>query len=347
MRSSSRARPSPGSRPLLCLLSLVALAELAAAETRTRSHAPPFLRGIALGEHSDIDNTTLTNKLNELRWLGASHASIVISWSTNDITSTRIEPRPGSTTPDAVLERMVRRAHALGLKVFLFPILDVQNRKAAEWRGALRPGDWEAWWKSYRRFILHYAALSQRTGVELFAVGSELVTTEKMTARWKALIDAVRKQYRGKLVYSANWDHYAPVSFWNLVDVVGLTAYYKIAETANAREEEMAAAWRGIRAKLLAWSRKIRRPFIFTEVGYPSITGCAIYPWDYTRRTAINLEEQRRAYAAFIKTWRGVKELGGVFFWDWYGPGGKDDRGYTPRGKPAEKLIRDWYVGIH
>jgi hypothetical protein len=241
---------------------------------------------------------------------------------------------------------MVRRAHALGLKVFLFPILDVQNRKAAEWRGAIRPGDWDAWWRGYRRFILHYASLSQRTGVELYAVGSELVTPEGMTARGKELIDAVRKLYRGKLVYSANWDHYAPVSFWNLVDVVGLTAYYKIAETATATEAEMAAAWRGIRAKLLAWSRKIRRPFVFTEVGYPSITGCAIYPWDYTRRTATNLEEQRRAYGAFIRTWRGVKELQGVFFWDWYGEGGKEDRSYTPRGKPAEKLVREWYVGI-
>jgi hypothetical protein len=334
-----------GSRLLVCLT--LALAGIAEAEPAARPRALPFLRGVSLGEHSNIDDTTLTNKLNELRWLGASHATIVISWSTPDVTSTTIAPRPGATTPDPVLERMIRRARALGLKVFLFPILDVQNRKAQEWRGALRPKDWEAWWQSYRRFILHYAALSRRAGVELFAVGSELVTTEGMTLRWKLLIESVRKTYRGKLVYSANWDHYAPVTFWNLVDVVGLTAYYKVADRVGASEAEMASAWRGIRAKLLAWSRKIRRPFIFTEVGYPSLTGCAIYPWDYTRQTAVNLEEQRRAYATFIQTWRGVKELQGVFFWDWYGDGGQGDRSYTPRGKPAEKLVREWYIAIH
>jgi hypothetical protein len=330
-------------RALLC--ASLALATAARAETQGRTRGTLFMRGVALGEYSDLDDATLTRKVNELRWLGASHASLVVSWSTPNITSTKLEARAGSTPPDRVLERMIRRTRALGLKVFLFPIVDVQERKAQEWRGAIRPPDWDAWWKAYRKFILHYAALAQRTKADLYAVGSELVTTETMRARWKELIAAVRKLYSGKLVYSANWDHYAPVTFWDLVDVVGLTAYYKIAEHANASEAEMTGAWRGIRNRLLAWSRKVKRGIVFTEVGYPSITGCAVYPWDYTRATPVNLEEQRRGYAAFIRAWRGVPELAGVFFWDWYGDGGKKDRGYTPRGKPAEALIRQWYVG--
>ena len=83
--------------------------------------------------------------------------------------------------------------------------------------------------------------------------------------------------------------------------------------------------------------------FIFTEVGYPSLDGGAVNPWDYTQVTAVDLEEQRRAFSAFIKSWNGVEQLGGVFFWDWYGKGGAKDRRYTPRGKPAADEIKRWF----
>jgi len=301
---------------------------------------------MALGEYSDLRDPELTAKLNELRWLGVGHVSIIVSWSTQDVRATKIEPLAGSTTPDAVLIRMIERARALGLKVFLFPIVDVRNRKGTEWRGALEPPDWDAWWRSYQRFVLHYATLAARSKAELLCVGSELITTEPMRGRWRDLIARVRKVYGGKIAYSANWDHYTPVTFWDLVDVIGLTGYYKLAEAAGAREEEMLASWRGARSRLVTWSKKLRRPFIFTEVGYPSIAGCAVAPWDYTRTTAVSHEEQTRAFRAFVRAWTGTPQLAGVFFWDWYGPGGKADRGYTPRGKPAERVIRSWYLGM-
>jgi hypothetical protein len=312
--------------------------------TPQTARSDPFVRGIALGQHTDISDADLTGKLNELRWLGASHVSLVVSWSTRDVHSAQIGPLAGSTTSDAVLERMVTRAHALGFKVLLFPILDVQRRRAQEWRGALVPSDWDVWWRSYHRFVLHYAALAMRARVEIFSIGSELVTTEKMRGRWVTLAREVRKIYPGKILYSANWDHYAPVAFWDAVDMVGLTAYYKLADRVLASEREMETAWREAQAHLVAWSRKTKRPFVFTEVGYPSITGGAITPWDYTRDGPPSPEEQRRAYKAFIRAWSGVPALAGVFFWDWYGNGGKEDRGYTPRGKPAEHLIRAWYL---
>ena len=329
----------------LVLLSLLVAAP-AASETTRRPPSGVFMRGMALGEHSDLRDPDLTSKLNELRWLGVGHVSVVVSWSTPDIRSGTIGPTPGSTPQDATLEAMLRRARSLGLKVMLFPILDVRSRKGQEWRGAIHPPDWDAWWRAYSRFILHYAALAARTRTEIFSVGSELISTETMRGRWTDLIARVRRIYRGQLLYSANWDHYVPVTFWDQVDVVGLTAYYKIAETAGAAEDEMQANWRVIRRRLQAWSRKVKRSIVFTEVGYPSLAGAAVAPWDYTQTTAVSLEEQLRAYRAFIRVWTGVPELAGVFFWDWYGVGGKLDRSYTPRGKPAAAAIRAWYLGM-
>lgn len=326
--------------PLALLTTLLGLAPADASAER-----PLAIRGMALGSYSDIRQAKLEEKLDEVKSLGATHVSLVVSWSTPDVRSTSIAPRKGSTTPDPVLERMIKAAHARGLKVFLFPILDVRRRKPLEWRGTMKPKSWDEWWRAYHRFMGHYARIAARTGVEMLCVGSELVTTETMRERWSTLIGEVRRLYRGKLVYSANWDHYQPVCFWDLVDIAGLTAYYQLTKNKQAAEKEMTTAWMAVRKKLVQWSRKIKKPFLFTEVGYPSMDGCAVQPWDYTLDAPVDLEEQRRAFSAFVNAWNGTRELLGVIFWDWYGDGGPKDTRYTPRGKPAARVIQRWFQG--
>lgn len=311
-----------------------------------RLPAKRILRGVALGHYTDIKSAELELKLKELVALGSSHVSMVVSWSMHDVRSTKIAPRKDYTTYEKVLRRMIARAHAHGLKVILFPIIDVQNRKPLEWRGTIKPKSWDEWWRSYKRFIHHYANVAKREGVDIFCVGSELVTTEKMRDRWARLIKSIRAIYRGKLLYSANWDHYEPVVFWDLVDVVGLTAYYQLATRKDADEAAMVDAWRKVRDRIAGWARRIRRRIVFTEVGYPSLDGGAVHPWDYTQGTAPDMEEQRRAFSAFVRAWDGVGELAGVVFWDWYGEGGPKDTSYTPRNKPAQEVIRRWFKSL-
>jgi hypothetical protein len=81
---------------------------------------------------------------------------------------------------------------------------------------------------------------------------------------------------------------------------------------------------------------------MITEVGWPSVDGGAVHPWDYTADGAVDVEEQRRAYRAFARAWGGTA-LAGVFFWEWSGAGGAADRGYTPRDKPAECVLANWF----
>lgn len=332
---------------ILPLISITVTTTLVMAESQREKQPPsPFIRGFALGQYSAISEAELNTKLLELVNLGVSHVSLVTSWSTVDIHSTHIAPLTKLTTPQILLERMIVCAHNLGLKVMLFPILDVQNRKLQEWRGTLKPRDWNKWWSNYSQFILHYASLAARTQVAMLCIGSELVTTERMREQWKRLIRQIRKIYSGSIIYSANWDHYEPVTFWDLVDAVGLTGYYRLAQKAHGSEQEMLASWTKIRNRLISWSKKISRPILFTEVGYPSLAGGAVNPWDYTQHSASNPEEQRRAYWAFIKAWTNIPQLSGVFFWDWYGPGGAKDRQYTPRGKPAAPLIKKWFLNL-
>ncbi|MBK6847028.1 MAG: hypothetical protein IPG96_05580 [Proteobacteria bacterium] len=320
------------------------LGPAAARSSGTPPASPPSLiRGVALGHLGRASHATLDRRLGEIRALGATHVSLTVTWSMRDVRRHTIAPHQGRTPTDAELLWLMAQARARGLQVMLFPIVEVERRKPLEWRGTLRPDDWGRWWLSYRRFILHYARLSARGRAAIYCVGSELVSTEGQRGRWAELLAAVRQVFAGPLLYSANWDHYAPVGHWDLVDIIGLTAYHQLTTRRDASEHELATSWARLRDGLVAWAQRQRRPIVFTEVGYPSIDGGALHPWDYTQPAAVDLEEQRRAFSAFVSAWSDVPELAGVFVWDWYGDGGPSDRGYTPRGKPAQRVLEAWF----
>lgn len=306
--------------------------------------AAPPVRGIALGLYPDggTDPTRMDAAIDELAATGASHVALVTTWAQVDIHATRIAPG-AVTIDDATLRHAVTHARARGLRVLVFPILTVTKTAPGQWRGTLRPRDVDAWWPSYERFILHYAAIAADTGAEALLIGSELGTTEAWRDRWYHLISRIQRIYDGQLVYSANWDHYQHVSFWRRLDVIGVTGYFELTDQRDASEAELRRAWVRIRDTLVAFAEAEGKPLWITEVGYTSTDGAATRPWDYHLEGPVDLEEQRRCYAAFVATWSRVRNLGGVFFWNWYGTGGAQDRGYTPRGKPAESVLRRWF----
>jgi hypothetical protein len=297
-----------------------------------------LMKGIALGLYGG----DYGHMLDEITAVGADHVSLVVSWKQHDVRATKLAPFDG-TLPDDKLRDVIRMARARALKVFLFPIIEVEVRKPGEWRGTLRPDDVGAWWSAYETFVLHYATIAADEGVELYAIGSELASTESWQDRWFHLISKVKGVFRGKLLYSANWDHYEHVTFWERVDYVGVTAYNELTRKPGASEAELAHAWEEVRDRLVAFARRVDRPLVVTEIGYVSQEGAALHPWDYTLKSKVNLEEQRRCYAAFVAAWRGEPALEGVFWWNWWGAGGDKDGSYTPKGKPAERVLRNYF----
>ncbi len=245
---------------------------------------------------------------------------------------------------------IILEAREMGLKVIVMPILLLTHPRGSEWRGVIEPPDWDDWWRQYREFIAHFANIARDAGADALIIGSELVSTEKYTAQWVRTIEIARKHFpRGRLGYSANWDHYEPVQFWDKLDFVGMTSYYKLADRKGASVDEMIAKWKPIKADVLAWQRKIGKPIVLTEVGWCSQLGAAMAPWNYYQNmhaTPEGHEEQRRLYEAFMRVWADTPGVAGVIWWEWTGAeGGAEDFGYTPKGKPAEKLLREWFAG--
>ena len=84
----------------------------------------------------------------------------------------------------------------------------------------------------------------------------------------------------------------------------------------------------------------------FLEVGWCSMATMASEPWDYTKdesESPTDLQLQKRLYKGFFESWYGKPELGGFSIWEWDPQGGgPTDRGYTPKGKPAEEVLKSW-----
>ena len=307
-----------------------------------------FRRGVSLGlfvsaTDPEIRRGHYRTLLDEIRATGASDISLVVRWSQRDVEANKVESGQGVSVEDAVLEEVMALARARGLRVFLLPILTVRRLGEGQWRGTLAPADPEVWWASYTDFILHYAKIAQRNGVELLSIGSELSSMEAQRGRWTRLAAEVRKVFKAQLTYSANWDHFEAVGFWDAVDVVGITAYQELSKSGGPAEGLLVRGWRPFQERLGEWARVNKRGYIFTEVGYPSNTHAAARPWDHGSRSAPDLALQLRCYRAMFRVWHSEERLEGLYIWNWFGVGGGQDPGYTPRGKPARFVIERWY----
>lgn len=288
--------------------------------------------------------------LEEVRELGANTVLLCVAGQMEHARSQSIFVDARRVPPPEDLKAIVREARALGLHVMLMPIVLLKNPRGSEWRGVIDPPDWADWWEQYHEFVLYFADIAREAGADALLVGSELVSTEKHTDRWLALIEKCRARFWGGLLgYSANWDHYRPIQFWDRLDFVGMTSYYTLADEDLPTVEELVERWLPIRQDILDWQQRVGKPILLTEVGWCSQAGTAQAPWNYYRNqraTPEGLEEQRRLYEAFIRAWHDTPGLLGVIWWEWTpAPGGPGDFGYTPRGKPAEQVLRQWLAG--
>ena len=296
---------------------------------------------MALGLFAEDVSFSYAPLLAEIVALGATHVALVVPLYQTDGTSVelRLDTR-FSPTLETIAET-ARAAKRDGLEVTIFPIVRLSAPRAGEWRGTLAPRDRDAWFQSYGDKLGDLAGVAATTGAKRLVVGSELSTLDGDLDLWRPVIDKVRAVFGGKLVYSANWDHYKKAALFDLVDEEGISGYFNLRDPKDPDDDATAeAGWRRVRQEIEAWRSGRSAPFIFTELGYRSRAGATAAPWDEGPGGKPDLDEQRRGFAAFRRAWTGSAALDGVYIWNWYGYGGPGTTSYTPRGKPAETEVR-------
>ncbi|MHC3468705.1 glycoside hydrolase family 113 [Streptomyces sp. 7R007] len=307
----------------------------------------PQLRGITLPSwyRTDYDSPAADRYLRGIRATGARWVTLTPTWYQKRATDSGPHTTE-ETASDTSLTHIVRRAHALGLKVMLKPHIDLPGD---EDRADIRPRDRDAWFAAYRRFITHYADLAAHHGVEQFAVGTELAGVSGDLAGWRGVIKAVRAHYDGPLTYAANYDEYRRIHFWKDLDLIGVDAYWPLTGHPTDDPVRLRRAWTPIRDQLAAYAHAQGRRVLFTEAGYVSQRGATTAPYSWTVSHRPAPAEQAAAYRALLDAFTGRRWWAGVCWWmwdDWPNSGETPVRlAYTPHGKPAERVLREKWGG--
>ena len=285
--------------------------------------------------------------IDEIAALGADAVQFVVDPRQENAKSERIYLDMRMTPSVEQLTRLIKHAKDKGLRVILMPIVLLDNPVGDEWRGKIQPNSWAEWFDSYRNVMQMYAWIAESTHVDLLVVGSELLLTEPKLDEWTRTIQMIRGIYHGKLTYSSNWDHYRSVGFWDQLDLIGMNSYWSFGDKEddpNPTVNHIIDRWHEIQDDLFKFQDEHKKPLIFLEIGWYSHADVAYEPWDYTQEEPpVAVELQQKLYEGFFKVWWGEPRLGGFSVWEWPpDAGGKDDRGYTPKGKPAEQVLRDY-----
>ena len=255
----------------------------------------------------------------------------------------------------ANIVRAIEMAHGRGLKVFLVPHLWVES---GEWRALLDPGTdegWAAWAESYRRFLLTWAKVAAETGTEMLSVGVELrswVTTPRAASFFPILAD-VRKVYPGLLTYSANWDDAGDTVILQELDLIGINAFYPLADKPGADLDDLRAGGVRVAEELEALARAEKKPVLLTEIGYKTVASPAVEPWIWPEnmdRVVLSQRDQADATFALLHDLLRRRWFAGFFVWRVYADpddvSQEPEFGFSPRGKLAERVIRDAFTAL-
>ncbi|MEO1259179.1 MAG: hypothetical protein AAFZ15_10300, partial [Bacteroidota bacterium] len=315
------------------------------------------------------------NKINEIKNSNANWVAIVPE-ATLERTTLKLRPDDKNDwwgeTIDANIE-VIKSAKNAGFKIMLKPQivlsklspntrkinfsfkkknsnkLNIDKTRGVEWRGdfeAKNESDWKIWEASYEAYILNLARVADSLNVELFCIGNEMrQSAVKRPDFWRQLIKKTRAIYDGPLTYSANWDEYDKITFWNELDFIGLDTYFPINSSAIPSVKKTVKNWKPILRRLKKFSKKNKRQIIITEFGYRNIEYAGRRPWLHDfGKDEMNNDAQFNLYEAFFQAFWHQKWVAGGFLWQWFHTLKNDiNTTYSPQGKPALEVVRKWY----
>jgi hypothetical protein len=317
------------------------------------------VRGINVGP---IENALHPNRgygspaceraLREARRMGATWVSLTPFGRVWDLSPTGISLTFEAPYAEnrAAVQAAVRQAHAAGLRVAIVPQLWVET---GAWRGEIDPPDeagWARWAEAYRGFIHEWAVVAAETDTDLFSVGVELrswVTTTHAPSFVDVIRD-VRRAYPGPLTYAANWDDVEDTVILGELDLIGVNAFFPLAQHAGASVEELAEGAEQAARRMERLARTWDKPLLFTEFGYTTRADPALLPWEWPEHlsnVAVDEVAQAKAYAALLGAFLDRPWFAGFFVWRQYADpddvSQEPEWGFSPRGKRAELVLRD------
>ena len=245
-----------------------------------------------------------------------------------------------STNQSTVMTPM-RYKKELGMKIMLKPHIAYWG-SGFSWRGAIvfkEEAHWQRFFNDYTRWMVVQAKMAQAGGAEIFSMGLEYKLMEHREEDWRKVIAAVRKVYKGKILYSANWDTYDKVKFWDALDYIGIQAYFPISQKTDPSEEELVQGWKKVLTTLEKFSNQHKKPIIFTELGYNYSAQAAAKPWDYQQGGPNAGAIKLRCMKVALEQLHKPKFIHGVFLWKWFPDSRISSRDFILQYPEMKKVI--------
>ncbi len=304
-----------------------------------------IIRGVTLAEWTadGYRSAQALAAVDQIASLGANTLPIVVTVYQSNVADN--EPRvdaeltPTRTSVADVILKAQSRDLAVSLKIHV----DLYN---GEWRGKIAPSNPGLWFDNYKKVISPWVGLAEAMGIDQFVVGTELAGTLEHEQRWRDIIAGVRDAFPGELVYAASWDEARKVPFWDALDVVGVNLYVPVTARNNAHRFEILRGWQPWLERIQLLHKLTRRDILLTEIGYRSVDGAGMHPYDFSSSSVLDLEEQADLYWAALQATGDKPWIRGIFWWNWLANGSRAEelKDYTPKGKPAEnELIGAWW----
>ncbi|MFK7979800.1 MAG: hypothetical protein AB8G86_07450, partial [Saprospiraceae bacterium] len=293
---------------------------------------------LAFVPEATLDRTTLKLKPDkENNWWGETIAA--------NIAGMQLAKQAGFKVflkPHIVLGEIPKRpAKAIPIGNFTKLNRPKDKTRGVEWRGEMsfkKEADWQQWETAYEKYILELARIAEEVEVDLFSIGTELKQSAwKRPAYWHQLIQKVRAIYKGKLIYSANWDEYQKITFWQDLDYIGVDTYFPISKMETPSVKKTMKNWRSIQKDLKRFSKKENLKIVLTEYGYRNVAYAGKRPWTHDKGSATtNNLAQRNLYQAFFETFWTKKWIAGGFAWKWFCvPPPSGNTSFSMQRKPA------------
>lgn len=200
------------------------------------------------------------------------------------------------------VKQYIESLKARGIKIMLKPQIWVAR---GTFTGLIKMETEETWLQleqSYSNYILDFAAVAEEVHADIFCIGTELEGfIDHRPEYWKQLITEIKKVYKGKLTYAANWNEYDRTPFWEQLDYIGIDAYFPVSDLQTPILEDCRLGWLQHKDTIQAFSKKYNKPILFTEYGYRSVDFSGKQPWRSDKdMTVVNFEAQKNATQALL-----------------------------------------------
>jgi hypothetical protein len=295
--------------------------------TEPAAAAGMVVRGVTLADwtSSGYGRPSAMAAVDRIAAAGANRLVIVVTAYQNRTSDNIVRTDPNRTPTGSAVAVAAARAATQGLEVAVKLHVDLYG---GEWRGNIRPSNPTAWFESYGAFAQ-------------LVIGTELAGTIEHEDRWRALIAEARSRFGGEVVYAASWDEAQRVPFWDAVDRAGVDFYAPVSARPDAGRVEILAGWQPWIERLHLLHRQTGLPVLLTEIGYRSVNGAGMHPFEFGSDASVDTAEQADLYWAALEAVGQKGWIEGVYWWNWLadGSGGASNTDYTPMGKPAEEEL--------